>query len=107
MILGASGFAIFIFYVIYLERRSGLGPLIPPTIFRQPTLVVNYAETVIYGICLWCLLCYLPLYYEAVKGFSLVIISVADLPEIFNIALASHHRHYRSYHRPLSMGNLI
>jgi MFS family permease len=41
---------------------------------------------VIHGLILWCLLYYMPLYYEAVKGYSPIISGVALFPDTFTVA---------------------
>ena len=50
---------------------------------------MTYAETVIHGIILWCLLYYLPLYFEAVKGYSPILTGVAMFPETFTVVPAA------------------
>jgi hypothetical protein len=41
---------------------------------------------VIHGLVLWCLLYYMPLYYEAVQGYSPIIAGVALFPDTFTVA---------------------
>lgn len=82
LILGICGFLAFILYETSFSKR----PLIPLTIFNSRTAAVNYIGTLIHGIVLWCLLYYLPLYYEAVKGYNPIIAGVAVFPETFTIA---------------------
>lgn len=64
-------------------------PLIPLHIFCNRTAAVNYIGTLVHGMVLWCLLYYLPLYYEAVKVYSPIIVGVAVFPETFTVAPAS------------------
>ena len=64
-------------------------PLVPLGLFKNRTASVNYFGTFIQGIVIWSLLYYLPLYYEAVKGYSPTISGVAVFPETFTIAPAS------------------
>ena len=85
LILGIFGFLGFLAYESYLAPL----PLIPLGIFRHRTALVNYFGTLIQGILLWSLLYYLPLYYEAVKDYSPLIVGIAVFPETFTVTPAS------------------
>ena len=85
LILGICGFFVFVLYEIYVVKT----PLIPLSIFGSRTAAVNYFGTMVHGIVLWCLLYYLPLYYEAVKAYSPIIAGVAVFPETFTVAPVS------------------
>ncbi|MCJ1286182.1 hypothetical protein MMC26_005527 [Xylographa opegraphella] len=60
---------------------DNIEPIIRFSIFTNATLMITYCETIIHGIVLWSLLYFLPLYYEAVQGYSPIIAGVAILPE--------------------------
>ncbi|OBT61057.1 hypothetical protein VE03_09146 [Pseudogymnoascus sp. 23342-1-I1] len=81
MIIGAVGLIVFIFY----EKHIAADPMIPISIFEHRTAVVNYVGTLVHGLTLWCCLYYLPLYFEAVKGYSPVIAGVAMFPDSFSV----------------------
>ena len=83
--LGVCGMIGFILYEKYLAPD----PLIRLAIFAQRTAVVNYFGTFVHGIVLWCLLYYLPLYYEGVKDYTPTIVGVAIFPETFTVAPVS------------------
>lgn len=85
LILGVFGIAGFITFELYVAE----GPLIPLYIFRYRTALINYFGTLVQGIILWCLLYYMPLYYEAVKGYSPLISGIACFPETFTVTPAS------------------
>ncbi|MCJ1241065.1 hypothetical protein MMC14_009069 [Varicellaria rhodocarpa] len=85
LILGFFGIVAFIVY----ENHFAGSPLIPLRIFKQRTAMVTYFGTVIHGIILWCLLYYLPLYYEAVKDYSPILAGIAVFPETFTVSPAS------------------
>lgn len=85
LILGTCGLFVFVMYEIHVAKT----PLIPLPIFSNRTAAVNYIGTFIHGMVLWCLLYYLPLYYEAVKQYSPIIAGVAVFPETFTVAPAS------------------
>ncbi|KAL8896152.1 MAG: hypothetical protein Q9192_003232 [Flavoplaca navasiana] len=83
--LGIAGLITFITY----EEIVATEPLIRLVIFKNRTAAVSYSATVIHGMVLWSILYYLPLYYEAVKGFSPIISGVALFPETFTVAPAA------------------
>ncbi|KAL8968053.1 MAG: hypothetical protein Q9197_005084 [Variospora fuerteventurae] len=80
--IGIAGLITFAFY----EEVVATEPLIRPAIFKNRTSAVSYIATVVHGMILWSLLYYLPLYYEAVKGFSPIISGIALFPETFTVA---------------------
>ncbi|KAJ5132360.1 hypothetical protein N7448_006518 [Penicillium atrosanguineum] len=79
--LGLAGLATFGWYEYYVAKD----PMIPKSVFRDRTNSVMYICTTILGLLLWCLLYYLPLYYEAVQGYNPILSSVALFPETFTI----------------------
>ena len=85
LILGVCGLITFVFFETHLIKT----PLIPPRILSSRTAAVNYIGTLIHGMVLWCLLYYLPLYYEAVKAYNPIIVGIAVFPETFTVAPAS------------------
>ena len=64
-----------------LRPGTNIEPIIRFSTFTNATLIITYSETVIHGIVLWSLLYFLPLYYEAVQGYTPIISGVAILPE--------------------------
>lgn len=82
LILGICGLFAFVMYETYVPKL----PLIPLSIFSSRTAAVNYIGTLVHGMVLWCVLYYLPLYYEAVKAYNLIIVGLAFFPETFTIA---------------------
>jgi MFS family permease len=82
LIIGACGLAVFAYY----ESRFATDPIIPPTIFQNRTATVSFIGSLLQGLVLWCVLYYLPLYYEAVKGYSPIVSGVALFPESFTVA---------------------
>lgn len=63
--------------------------MVPLSIFNKWASRTTYFQTVLHGMILWSTLYYLPLYYEAVKGFSPILSGVALFPETFSVAPAS------------------
>ncbi|KAI9038421.1 uncharacterized protein KD926_010840 [Aspergillus affinis] len=85
LLVGAIGLCVFVVYELLVPME----PMIPMPIFLTPTTSVSYLGNFTQGIVLWCILYYLPLYYEAVKGYSPVIAGVALFPETFTVAPCS------------------
>jgi hypothetical protein len=97
LLIGVAGIVGFAFYERRLSSRAfdadgkllpgnNVEPIIRFSIFNNTTMLVTYLETVIHGMVLWSLLYYLPLYYEAVKGYTPIIAGVAVLPETSFVA---------------------
>ncbi|KAF3390797.1 hypothetical protein DPV78_011129 [Talaromyces pinophilus] len=82
LIIGFVGLLVFGYY----EYRYAEHPIIPLEIFTSKTATVSFIGTVIQGLVLWCALYFLPLYFEAVKGYSPIISGVAIFPDSFTVA---------------------
>lgn len=100
LLLGAAGIVAFAFYERYLSHHafdttgqllpgSNIEPIIRFSVFNNVSMLLTYFETIIHGIILWCLLYFLPLYYEAVQGYTPIISGVAVLPETSFVARKS------------------
>ena len=85
MAVGLCGILAFIFYEAYVPAE----PLVRLRILRHRTAVVSYLGTVIHGTVTWCLMYYIPLYYQCVLDFSPTMSGVAMFPETFTVAPAS------------------
>ncbi|KAJ5239516.1 Efflux pump [Penicillium chermesinum] len=77
LVLGVLGLVGFVAY----EATIAKDPIIRLAIFRHRTALVSYLGTCIHGILLWCLLYYLPLYYECVKGYNAIVAGVGVFPK--------------------------
>ncbi|KAI9791367.1 MAG: hypothetical protein M1816_003934 [Peltula sp. TS41687] len=84
-VLGLGGIILFIGY----SKFTLLDPLIRGSIFHERTAVINYFATVIHGMILYCLLYYLPLYYQVAKSLSPTMSGVALFPQTLTVAPAS------------------
>ncbi|KAL4931818.1 major facilitator superfamily domain-containing protein [Aspergillus undulatus] len=82
LILGGVGMVAFTVFECYVSAR----PLIPMAIFRTPTIVINYLACLLHGAILFCILYYLPLYYEASLGYTAIIAGAAILPLTLTVA---------------------
>ena len=85
LIIGGVGLIAFVIW----EEYGAQEPLIRTIVFKNRTAAASYFMTVIHGMILWCNLYYLPLYYEAVKGYTPIVTGVALFPETFTVAPAA------------------
>ena len=85
LIVCAAGIIAFIVYIEFYASN----PIIRTSVFKNTSAAILYASTVIHGIILWALLYYMPLYFEAVKGFGPILAGVAMFPWTFTVAPAS------------------
>lgn len=80
--LCAVGLIVFVIH----EEFWAPEPLIRTSVFKNRTAAVTYLQTFLHGVILWCVLYYLPLYYEAVKGYSPIVSGIALFPQCFTTA---------------------
>ncbi|KAF1946329.1 MFS general substrate transporter [Clathrospora elynae] len=85
LIVCAAGIVAFVVHQEYLAPN----PLIRTSVFKNMSAAILFASTVIHGIVLWSILYYMPLYYEAVKGFGPILSGVAMFPWTFTVAPAA------------------
>ncbi|KAF7586628.1 hypothetical protein BBP40_008550 [Aspergillus hancockii] len=73
-------------YVLYERSIDSTRQLIPLMIFQTRTAAVSYFGTAVHGFLLWGGLYYLPLYFQAVKGYTPILSGVALFPDTFTVA---------------------
>ncbi|CAI7677678.1 unnamed protein product [Penicillium manginii] len=82
LVTGAVGLCLFAVY----EYQFAKQPMVPPAIFHNRTSLISFGGYMVVGLLIWCFLYFLPLYYEAVKGFEPIMSGVALFPETFTLA---------------------
>lgn len=85
LIIGIVGLAVFVVFEEYVAKE----PLIRLDVFKNRTAAASYFETTLHGMILGCILYYMPLYYEAVKGETPIIAGISLLPATFTVAPAA------------------
>ncbi len=85
LIVGAVGIAVFVVFEEYVAAE----PLIRLDVFKNRTAAASYFETTIHGMVLWCVLYYMPLYFEAVKGETPIVAGISLFPATFTVAPAA------------------
>ncbi|KAK0640741.1 major facilitator superfamily domain-containing protein, partial [Cercophora newfieldiana] len=83
--LGVAGLCAFLFF----EHSVAKHPLVPLSRFQNRTCLLTFLCTALHGLVVWCLMYYLPLYYQAVRGFTALQSGLAVLPETLTIVPAS------------------
>lgn len=82
LIVCAFGIAAFVVHQEYYASN----PLIRTSVFKNKSSAILYLTTTLHGVLLWSLLYYMPLYFEAVKGFGPILTGVAMFPWTFTVA---------------------
>jgi hypothetical protein len=72
---------IVLFAFMFWEKKYAREPMIRFQIFHNWTLKSTYIQTVLHALIFWAAFYYLPLYYQVVKEYSIIISGVAMLPE--------------------------
>ncbi|KAK5100972.1 hypothetical protein LTS08_004578 [Lithohypha guttulata] len=85
IVLGVVGSVGFFFYEEYVPAE----PIVPTKVFKNLNCSASYVNTIIHSIVVLCLVFYLPLYYQGVKGYNTTITGVALFPETFTVAPAA------------------
>jgi hypothetical protein len=82
LLLGIAGVALFVVWEQHCAKR----PLISRRIFNNRTAVTVYWQSLVSGFNMWGVNYYLPLYFQAVKDYSIIISGVAILPVLLAVA---------------------
>jgi len=85
LVLSIMGICLFLFWEAYVAT----GPLILLRILKSPTAAATYACTFSHGLVLWCILYYLPLYFEAVRSQTPIMTGISVFPDTFSITPAA------------------
>ncbi|CAG7934483.1 unnamed protein product [Penicillium olsonii] len=85
LLVGTMGLVSFVTYEIWIAKQ----PFLLGSIFRDGNSRLIYLQTFMHGLIVWCLLYYLPLYYQAVQSYSPLMSGVALLPETFTISVSA------------------
>lgn len=68
------------------ERFVAKEPFMPLSMFTNRSVCIGYILTSLHAMLLWCALFYMPLYFEAVQGYSPLMSGVALLPGTATVA---------------------
>ncbi|KAM0461534.1 hypothetical protein ACHAPV_004240 [Trichoderma viride] len=84
LILGIAGIALFVIYEAFIASN----PIIPIELFNNRTAGVSYFSSALSGLLVWCIVYYMPLYFQAVKEYTPVLTGVCLFPQTFTVAPA-------------------
>ena len=82
LILGLAGLVLFVLFEIYVAVE----PMVRLSVFANRTTNLAFFTETIHGLIMWCILFYLPLFFQAVQGYPAVLSGVAMLPDMLTIA---------------------
>ncbi|KAF2115472.1 major facilitator superfamily domain-containing protein [Lophiotrema nucula] len=85
LLIGFLGIMVFLIF----EQKFAKSPLIPLADFNNRTCLLTFFCTLLHGLVLWCLMYYLPVYYEFVKGYDMLRSGLAILPETSTLVFSS------------------
>ena len=85
LLVSLAGLAAFIIW----DDRFASDPLIRTRVMKSRTAAVTFLGDFIHGLIIWCMLYYMPLYFQAVKGQSAILAGVCILPATFTVAPSS------------------
>lgn len=77
LLVGVTGLIAFVVY----ETRFATKKLIPFHLFNNYSTSTTYLEIFLHGVVLWCIIYYMPLYFEGAQGFSPVPAGLTSLPQ--------------------------
>lgn len=83
LVLGFALVVCFVLYNTYVSKR----PVIRRSLFAAATGKAAYASALVHGMLVYCLVFYLPLYFQGVQGYSAILSGAALLP--FSLATGS------------------
>ena len=84
--IGLAGFVAFYFYE---DSTYPLEPIVRTAVFKNRNSSIAYILTILHSLIVMALVYYLPLYYQAVQGYTTTITGVAVFPETFTVAPAA------------------
>lgn len=84
LIIGGAGCGVFVVYEAYFA----LAPIIPIGLFKNRTTSLSFVSAGLSGLLVWCIVYYMPLYFQAVKEYSPVLTGVCIFPQTFTVAPA-------------------
>ncbi|KAL7954582.1 major facilitator superfamily domain-containing protein [Trichoderma compactum] len=85
LIIGGAGCGIFVVYEVYFAPA----PIIPIDLFKYRTASVSFVSAGLSGLLIWCIVYYMPLYFQAMKEYSPALTGVCIFPQTFTVAPAS------------------
>jgi EmrB/QacA subfamily drug resistance transporter len=89
MILGLLAFGIAALFALIWQEKHATSPLIPPALFREPSIWRSDGMASCHGAALVSLVTFLPIYLRAVRGTSPAETGLILLPLMFGIGIGS------------------
>ena len=89
IIAGLSAFGLLSLVALIWQERHAVSPLIPPTLFREPSVWRADGLAACHGAALVSMVTFLPIYLRAVRGASPAETGLLMLPLMFGIGIGS------------------
>jgi EmrB/QacA subfamily drug resistance transporter len=89
MALGLIAFGLFALVILVWQEKHSTSPLIPPALFKEPSIWRSDGLAACHGAALVSLITFLPIYLRAVRGASPAETGLMLLPLTFGIGLGS------------------
>jgi len=89
MIAGLLGFGMLALLALIWQEKHSSAPLIPPVLFREPSVWRSDGLAACHGAALVSLITFLPIYLRAVRGASPAETGLLMLPLMFGIGIGS------------------
>lgn len=70
----------------FFEFRVPKEPMIPINLFNNRTSISAFFCSALCGLIIWCLIYYLPFYYQTCKGYTPIVAGLAMFPQTLTIA---------------------
>ena len=77
LLIGVAGLVLFTVQQTKFSSKT----LIPFHLFNNYSTTITYFEIFLHGVILWCIIYYMPLYFEGAHGFSPVPAGLTSLPQ--------------------------
>jgi EmrB/QacA subfamily drug resistance transporter len=89
MIIGLASFGLVALLMLIWQEKHATSPLIPPALFREPSVWRADGLAACHGAALVSLITFLPIYLRAVRGASPAETGLLMLPLLFGIGIGS------------------
>lgn len=93
---------VFLILTGFFECRFPREPMIPTSLFENRIAAASFIGSTLHGLIPWCLIYYLPFYYQTSKGYTLIISGVAMFPQTLTIITGHWYPHHS--HRQIPLG---
>jgi len=77
LLVSGTGLVTFWIWIEFFAKE----PLIRPQVVKNRTAAATYFGIFMHGLILWMVVYYMPLYYQGVKGYSMIVSGISAFPQ--------------------------